>query len=168
MTFPTRTKPTRRQIANHLEGLSALHKGTTPNFLPTRQPVKRGKQKESAVNDLLIKAARLIYRATLWRNRRGMVRLPNGGMFPYGLGPNGMPDNCGVTPVKITAAMVGRTVGVATFIEAKTTTGVVADHQVECIENLRDMGCIAGVACDEEQLAGIYTRWFSQHAGDER
>lgn len=111
------------------------------------------KQKESAVNDAIIKAARL-KGSTLYRNRRGMVRLPMGGMFPYGLGPNGFPDNVGYTTRVITPDMVGQRVAIFTAIEAKVD-GPADPHQQECIERIRADGGIAGTAHNGEEAMEI-------------
>lgn len=153
--------PSKRKVAADLSFLSL---GTdNPEPMPeqrlTTQRKTPKKQAESAVNDVIIKTMRLLFRSVLYRNRRGMVRLPNGGMFPYGLGPNGFPDDVGPTPVLITPEMVGRTVGVFTAIEAKTDEGVVEEHQLACIEALRDLGCIAGVARNAEDCERIFNDW---------
>lgn len=164
MTYRTRyapRQPSKRKVAADLSFLSL---GTdNPEPMPeqrlTSQRKTPRKQAESAVNDVIIKTMRMLFKSVLYRNRRGMVRLPNGGMFPYGLGKNGFPDNCGPTPIVITPEMVGRTVGVFTAIEAKTDKGVVAPHQLECIEELRDLGCIAGVATNSTDCEDIVRRW---------
>jgi hypothetical protein len=148
------TRPTRRQ----LQAQDAFASGDLtkmPAYKPPRAPRK---QAESKVNDAIIKAGRY-FGSVLFRNRRGMVRLPNGGMFPYGLGHNGYPDNVGYTPVRITADMVGRQVAVFTAIEAKTATGTVASHQQACIDELKAHGCIAGVAVCGEDVRGIIKEW---------
>jgi hypothetical protein len=147
-------RPSQRAVKNTLAMYQAMHDNTAPVIEQT--PVKRAtprKQKESAVNDAIIKAARL-KGSTLYRNRRGMVRLPLGGMFPYGLGPNGFPDNVGYTTRVITPDMVGRRVAIFTAIEAKVD-GPADPHQQECIERIRADGGIAGTAHNGEEAMEI-------------
>ena len=154
-----RNAPSRRAILNQL----AFMKGETtmPHTETAAQTTARKtprKQAESKVNDAIIKAGRL-FGSILFRNRRGMARLEGGGMFPYGLGPNGFPDNVGYTPIRITDEMVGRTVAVFTAFEAKTETGKVASHQQEVIDELKARGCIAGVATNAEDVRAIIQAW---------
>lgn len=155
--YPKRVS--QKAVRNALQGLSALAKGTTPEFeAPSPRQRKRGKQPESYVGEANRKAARLLG-GVLYRNRRGLLPLPGGGMLPVGLGPNGFPDSVGYLPVTITADMIGRKVGVFWACEDKTDAGVVAEHQLQCIEELRDAGCIAGVARNVDELHQMVERW---------
>jgi len=124
---------------------------------------KTGTQKETAYDKANADTARALYGAVLYRNRRGMVQLPGGGMFPYGLGPNGFGDRVGYTPIKITAEHVGRTVAVFTMIEAKTKDGVVSSDQITRIEEVKDAGGIAGVARCPDDVVAIYNGWKDGH-----
>lgn len=151
-------KPSQRQIRNHLAGLDALANGTTPNYEHAK-PRKTGTQKETAYDKANAEAAAALYGATLYRNRRGMVQLPGGGVFPYGLGPNGFGDRVGYTPIIITLDMVGRKIAVFTMVESKTPAGVVSDEQLKCIEEVRDAGGIAGVARGPDDVVLIYQGW---------
>lgn len=145
-------RPSKRAVRNHLEFLAG---GTAMEQAPVR---KRGPQPEGAINKAIIQAARL-RGATLYRNRRGMLPLPNGGMLPFGLGPAGYPDNVGYLPITITPGMVGRKVAIFCAIEAKTDTGVLAEHQARVIEELRDAGAIAGVATSATDTDELIRRW---------
>ena len=164
-----RTSPSRQRLKAHAAGMDfmanknpqALETLKTMQAKQTTRSKTPRKQAESKVNDAIIKAGRL-FGAVLFRNRRGMVRLEGGGMFPYGLGSNGFPDNAGYTPIKITPEMVGKTVAVFTAIEAKTDTGRVAPHQQACIDELKAHGCIAGVATSGEDVRGIIREWESR------
>lgn len=163
MTFPTRTKPTRRQIANHLEGLSALHLGTTPNFTPQRAPVKRGPQKETAVNKVNQQWARL-KGGELRRNRIGFAEIRPGVKIPFGLG-TGTLDLVGPMPVRITASMVGKTIQAYCEIDSKTDEGVIAPHQQERVDYLRDKGALSGIARGAEDMEALYLRFLAALEG---
>jgi len=136
--FPTRVTP--RDVANALIGLDALHNGTKPEFIQPRTSSSRSpkRQAESSVNDAVKQWART-KGGELYRNARGMMPLPNGGMRPYGLGPNGAGDLIGPMQVTITPEMVGRTISVYCELESKTPIGRVEQHQLERISRLRDM-----------------------------
>jgi hypothetical protein len=159
-------RPTRRQVRNDLALLDALANGTTPVIEQTTIR-KRGKQHESAVGDANRQWARL-KGGRLYRNRRGLIDLPNGGKLPVGLGPNGFPDEVGYLPVRITQAMVGRVLPVFCCIEDKTDNGVVAAHQLACIEELRDANAIAGVSRGIDDSEALLARWMERVGGDER
>lgn len=161
-----RTAPSRQRLKAFAAGMDYMSNGnnqaletlqTMQSKLSTERKTPR-KQAESKINDAIIKAGRL-FGAILYRNRRGMYRREGGGMFPYGLGSNGFPDNAGYTPIKITESMVGKTVAVFTAIEAKTDTGRVAPHQQACIDELKAHGCIAGVATSGEDVRAIIKEW---------
>lgn len=154
-------KPSQREIRNNLAGLDALANGTTPRF---EEPVRRktGTQKETAYDKANAEAAKQLYGATLYKNRRGMVQLPSGGCFPYGLGPNGFGDRVGYTPIVITPEMVGRKVAVFTMVESKTPEGRVSPDQERCIQEVRDAGGIAGVSRSADDIVMIYRGWHSK------
>jgi hypothetical protein len=156
----TRLRMPRRVSQRDSRNLCAFYGGATE--METKPAVKRGPQKESLVG----KANREWASAKggrLYKNRRGLLDLPNGGKLPIGLGPNGFPDECGYLPVLITPEFIGRTIAVAFFIEDKTEDGVVAPHQLAIIEELRDHGCIAGVSRGVEDTEAIYNNWRNQH-----
>lgn len=156
--------PSRTKIANQRTVLDSLY-GTASfdplTLEPDRQTRKTGKQKETPYSKTIGEWG-ASKGGALYVNRRGMVRLANGGMFPYGLGPNGALDRIGFIPVLITNDMVGRTLPIYCEIEAKTDTGTLQENQVQRIEYLRDRGAIAGVAFGEstvEDCERIYTEW---------
>jgi len=142
-------RPTQRAVRNQLEFMRG---GTT-----MEQAKPRGKQPESKVNDAVKQWGRL--RGQLYRNRRGMIDLPNGGKMPIGLGPNGAGDNVGWQTVTITPAMLGRKVAIYTEIESKTDSGLLAEHQLARIEEVRDAGGIAFVARSAEDCEEEFNRW---------
>ncbi len=73
--------------------------------------------------------------------------------FTTGL-PTGFADSFGVTPVTITADMVGKTIGVFHAVEFKSDTGKATGQQDSFLAAIRRMGGYAGVArTDEEALA---------------
>lgn len=160
--FPTRV--TQRDIKNALIGLDALHNGTTPEFIePTRRSSNSTpkRQAESSVNDVVKVWART-KAGELYRNARGMMPTPNGGMRPYGLGPNGAGDLIGPMPVTITPDMVGRVISVYCELESKTPIGRVQQHQLDRIARLRDMGAMAGVVRSIEDADDVYRWWHSK------
>jgi hypothetical protein len=152
----------RRAVANHL---AFLNGETQLAPVPERKPRgKTGKQKESLVNDSVYEWGN--YRSgRLYRNRRGMVKLPGGGMFPYGLGPNGTGDMIGYIPVLITAAMVGKYLPIYTEVESKTKTGRLEAHQVARIESLRADAVISGCVRSPEDCEEMYARWLASVTG---
>lgn len=150
-----RNAPSRRQIRNHLAFLAGETKMEAPKSGAER---KGGPQPEGKVNKAIIQAGRL-YGAKLYRNRRGMLPLPNGGMLPFGLGPAGFPDEVGYLSIRITPDMVGKTVAVFMGVEAKTDTGTVASHQEGALDELRRDGAIAGVARNAEDVLAIIKDW---------
>ena len=161
MTWRRRpTRVTKHQVRRSLAGLEALAKG---NLAPLQEmkaqaPRKRGRQPESKVGEANRETARLLG-GVLYRNRRGMLPLPGGGMIPVGLGPNGFPDECGYLTIKVTPDMVGRRIAVAWFVEDKTDSGVIAPHQLALIEELRDAGAITGVSRGPDELRAMVQRW---------
>lgn len=82
----------------------------------------------------------------LLRNNTGAYKTDAGHYVRYGVGEKGGSDLIGITPVKITAGMVGRTVGVFTAIEVKTKKGRATDAQVNFINSIKRQCGIAGIA----------------------
>lgn len=152
----------RRAVRNQLRFMAGE---TTMEQAPPPRP--RGKQKESAVGDAVRQWAR-IKGGVLYRNRRGMLDLPGGGKLPFGLGPPGYPDEVGYLPVRITPAMVGKVLPVYMIAEDKTDSGVVAEHQMRCIEEARDANCIAFVARNAQDCETAVLVWLQRVTADER
>lgn len=141
--------PSKRSIAAY----AAFASGRLEEMPKAVKPRKTGRQKESLVNDAVIKVARL-HGATLYRNRRGMVRLEHGGMFPYGLGPNGYPDLVGYKTITITPDMVSKRIAVYVGIESKRADKAkrtADDHQEDQLTVIRAAGGIAGVCRSAEE-----------------
>lgn len=141
-----------RAIQNHLTFLGG---GTD-----IKQARKRGKQKESLVNDAG-KAWAKLKGGELRRNRQGLVEIRSGVKVPMGLG-TGTLDLVGPIPMRITPAMVGRTIAVYAELEAKTDEGVVAPHQQERVERLRDLGAISGVFRNVADCEVILAKWSTR------
>jgi hypothetical protein len=157
--MPPRTS--QRAIRNHLAGLDAFANGTTPVFEPQRVRAKTGKQKETPFDKANAQSAALEFGSVLYKNRRGFVRLGNGGgMFPYGLGPNGTGDRVGYTPVTITASMVGKRMPIYTEIESKTDVGRLEPHQRDRIAELALVNAICGVARGGSDAADLIRAWL--------
>ncbi len=74
---------------------------------------------------------------------------------PVYVGMKGTPDLVGYTMVKITPAMVGRTVAVYTCLEVKNERGIVAEHQRMFLDAIKKAGGIAGVARSVEDAHKI-------------
>lgn len=82
------------------------------------------------------------------------VLLENARPFSTGL-PPGFADTFGVTPVVITADMVGQTIGVFHAIEYKSPTGRPSAAQTNFLEAVRRNGGRAGIARSPEQAVAI-------------
>ena len=65
----------------------------------------------------------------MYRNSRGAVKLPNGGMLTYGVGPNGGSDWLGYQSVLVTEDMVGRTIAV--FVASSLIHMVLKYHNTD-------------------------------------
>jgi hypothetical protein len=150
------TRPSKR--ANRV--LNAFYAGVLPDADDVKPRVKRGPQKESLVGKANRQWAAL-KGGVLRRNRRGMVDMPGGGKLPIGLSEPLILDEIGYLPVLITEAMVGRSLPVLLHIEDKTDTGVIAEHQQACIDQLRDAGAIVGVARNVQDCEDIVHRWMA-------
>lgn len=149
--------PTRRQTTAAVAFLSLGTDAEIP--MPAyRAPVKRGKQKESLVNDAVKQWAQM-RGGVLYRNRRGMVQLQSGARMPIGLGPNGTGDLIGYLTITITPDMIGRKVAIFSMIESKTATGKLEDHQRDRILEVRDAGGISGCARSAEDSEQILQTW---------
>ena len=93
-------------------------------------------------------------RAKIWRNNTGQgvagktrwmgrtATVENAAVVRYGLCV-GSPDLVGHLSTVITQDMVGRTVAIAVYAEAKTTDGRIRPEQAKFIETARQDGAIA-------------------------
>lgn len=154
MTYRLRipAKPSRRAIRNSLAFMGG---SSQMEIAPTR---KNGRQKESLVGKSNRQWAAL-KGGVLRRNRRGMVDMPHGGKLPIGLSEPLILDEIGYLTITVTPELLGRRIAVLMVIEDKTDTGVVAEHQQRCIEELRDAGAIAGVSTGPEDSERILQEW---------
>lgn len=90
-----------------------------------------------------------------FRNNSGAYTTPEGHRVKYGVGNPGGSDLIGVTPVTVTADMVGRTIGVFTAIEVKTPTGKPTAAQLNFIDVIRRAGGIAGICRSPDDLSKL-------------
>jgi hypothetical protein len=155
--------PSRRAVRNQLAVMQAMHDNTAHVIEQSAVRKRGGKQPEGKVNEANQQWAR-IRNGVLYRNRRGMLPLPNGGMLPFGVGPPGSGDLIGYLRVLITPEMVGRTLPIYAEIESKTDSGRLAEHQIKRIEELRDAQAIAGCARSADDCEEILKRWRDGYA----
>jgi hypothetical protein len=105
-------------------------------------------------------------RANVGRGWTGDVtKLPDGSILirnprPFDTGlPDGFTDTFGVTSETVTpewcARMMGKTIGLAHFIEYKSLTGRVRPAQARFIEAMRRLGARAGIARSADQAVAI-------------
>jgi hypothetical protein len=108
-----------------------------------------------------------------WRDRFGQehihhpdgtVRILHGRRIKFGL-INGASDTVGAVSVLVTPAMVGKTIGVALCVEAKTEKGVAKRHQEIFLAQAIRMGCIAGIARNPEELNNLIASWLRRFGG---
>lgn len=79
----------------------------------------------------------------------------------------GLPDLTGWTEVVITPEMVGRTIPVFTWIDAKESGGGKRlQHQINCMKQLHQAGGIAGFAQSEEAANEVIDAWLEGRAPD--
>lgn len=93
-----------------------------------------------------------------FRNNIGMYRSEQGHYIRYGVGGKGGSDLICITPVAVTADMVGQTVGVFTALEIKTKTGKPSAEQLAFQSAVRRMGGIAGIARSVEDALNIVNK----------
>lgn len=112
-------------------------------------------KKESNVQKTVQLAASTVG-TTTWRNNTGAYRTEDGHFIRYGIPlTGGGSDLLGITPVVITADMVGQTVGVFTALEIKTKTGKARQNQLEFIDFVLSKGGKAGIARSAEDAIKI-------------
>ena len=80
-----------------------------------------------------------------FRNNCGVLKNEAGIPIKFGVGNPGGSDLIGITPLCITAEMVGQTVGVFTAIEVKTKTGRVRPDQINFMAVVKSHGGLAGI-----------------------
>ena len=97
-----------------------------------------------------------------FRNNIGSYITPEGYRVNYGVGGKGGSDLIGITPMTVTADMVGRTIGVFTAIEVKTHTGRVTPSQANFIQVVRNNSAIAGVCRSTDDLLSLILTYKNQ------
>jgi len=93
-----------------------------------------------------IQLALALHRVAMFRNNIGAYQTPEGHRVTYGVGGPGGSDLIGITPVTVTADMVGQTLGVFTAIEVKSHKGRATERQAAFIASIKRLGGFAGVA----------------------
>lgn len=93
--------------------------------------------------------------ARMFRNNSGAYKTEQGHFVKYGVGNPGGSDLIGITPVTITADMVGKRIGVFTAIEVKTPKGRSTEDQRNFIRVIRALGGYAGVARSVDDALSI-------------
>ena len=109
--------------------------------------------------DILIEATRAGQR--LMRNNVGAFEDKTGRWVHYGVGGTGGSDLLGLTPVKITPEMVGRTVAVFTAIEVKRQGKKPTPEQAAFLAMVQSLGGIAGVARSAQDYQGIHDEFIA-------
>ena len=71
----------------------------------------------------------------------------------------GSSDVIGITPVFITQAMVGGTVGVFTAVEVKSKNGKLTKEQLNFLQAVEKAGGFAGIAKSNDDINGIVNRF---------
>lgn len=74
---------------------------------------------------------------------------------PFRAGIEGMSDNGGFVPIKITPDMVGQTVAVSAWVEDKQGSGRASKEQSAFIRFVRSMGGRAGIARGPDDVRAI-------------
>lgn len=74
---------------------------------------------------------------------------------PFKAGIEGMSDNGGFVPVKITPEMVGQTVAISAWVEDKQGTGRASMDQKSFIQMVRSFGGRAGIARNDADVIAI-------------
>lgn len=93
----------------------------------------------------------------------GIAKLANPRRIQAGVGGVGGSDRIGPHQIKITQAMVGKTVAVFTAIELKKTSGgIVSDEQQKFINFILDFGGIAGVARTVEEINFLFDSYLAK------
>ncbi|HHA2674725.1 TPA: hypothetical protein ACOECQ_000792 [Stenotrophomonas maltophilia] len=141
-----------------------------------RKPAKAEHAIQNEIRNELCDAG-MFFRAnvgTAWASNEvltladGTKMLRNPRPFSSGL-PAGFPDLFGVVPVTITPDMVGTVVGVATFIECKSSTGVARKRQTDFGVTATSLGARHGFArCveDARRIAAGLNQQFLRCAQD--
>ena len=93
----------------------------------------------------------------VWRNNTGKARTVDGRFIKFGIpsADGGGSDLIGITPVTITADMVGKKIGVFTAVEVKSASGRATAAQTRFIENVKNLGGFAGVARSDSEATDL-------------
>jgi len=130
---------------------------------------------ESEVDEEIKLEAAVKFLSHLWRNNVGAMFDATKRMVRYGLANESTAmnekiksgDRIGITPVVITADMVGHIVGVFTSIEVKkegwtfTKSTTRETAQLAWIELVQNKGGIAGFANSKQTYVAIVKEWYA-------
>lgn len=90
-----------------------------------------------------------------FRNNCGQYTTQQGHPVRYGVGNPGGSDLIGITPVTITADMIGKTIGVFTAVEVKASGGRASPNQTRFIDTILSLGGFAGIARSSDDAIKI-------------
>ena len=130
---------------------------------PKTEPLalKSATTSESDVNDGIRDMQRKRADVRLYRNNRGFVETPDGGIR-YGVGPAGASDWIGYRTVTVTPDMVGQRLAVFVAVEAKRPGKGADKHQQEFIDEVLAAGGLAGCAHSAHEAEAIMTKTESK------
>ncbi len=161
-------KPSQRAIRNTLAVMQAMHDNTAPVIeQPSVKRVSKPRaEREAGVTDALKDWRKYRPDVRLWRNNVGFYKDGNR-EIRYGLCP-GSTDFVGLKSITVTPGLVGKTIGVFFAVELKAPGKAAEEHQQQWIDDVRNMGGIAGVATSAADVEEMLARWLAKQCGDER
>lgn len=120
------------------------------------------KSEKRIEQEITLKASKL--GARLFKNDVGFAITQNGSPIHFGLA-KGSSDLIGITPIKITQDMVGKTVGVFISVEVKKDkcgSYKATEEQKKWLDMIKEKGGIAAVLDDADDLETLLsTSYFS-------
>lgn len=151
------TKPSKRAIANNIQGLSALALGTTPVFIETKPRAKQ-KAPERDVMDAVREWARM-RGIVLFRNNTGQYEAAPGRWVRFGL-TTGSSDFIGWRTVGGLAQFVA--------IECKAPGKKATPEQQQFIDRVNASGGLAGCVTSISDCESLLGEWVARNTRDQR